>query len=393
MPRAIIRALCLGAASCTLDPTSVMDGRLDADIDGVADVGMDAPGPHPFTVGIQADAPWPLLGGTSGRLGRSKAIGPSTSHVRWKYNLGAPILYASPVIDNTGTIYIGATNGRFVALDPTGALKWKIDFATAIEATAVIAKDGTIFIGANDATLSAISPNGKVLRNATANGSIRGGMTIDGDGVVYFSQAAMGGGEWRPDGTLYYSAATGDAAIAAGILCGLYCWRSAPIDMKASFTLAPNLSVRALEEYGSGFGVGPGNVVAFQSDGSVRWATRGPDSGPIYVTTSMFGVSADGDVTVYADDMLHFTRGGVLDWNYPISADPYPRPVVTAPIVDAADTSYFGVNDGRILALDSHGAVSWSIDTRSRASEAFAMGADGTLYFGLGDGFIYAIGP
>lgn len=390
----------LVSVSCTLDPTTVDDGGTDSSTDAFsdvsADVARDASSAHPFTVGIQADAPWPLLGGTSGRLGRSAATGPTTSHVRWKYDLGAPILYASPVIDHSGTIYIGATNGRFVALAPSGALQWEVDFPSAIEATAVIAKDGTIYIGANDATLTALSPSGKTLRKALANASIRGGMTIDGDGVVYFSQAAMGGGQWWPDDTLHQSVG-GSAAIVAGRLCAGYCWDSAPTRPATAFLIAPGVSALVLDDNAAGFGYGSLNVVAFWRDGSVRWASEAPDGNFISRPTA-FGVSASGAVTTLVlnqpNIVLHFTPAGVLDWTYPVVSNvDYTFPNLTAPIVDATDTSYFGVHDGRVIALDAQGALVWSLATGSRASEAFAMGADGTLYFGLADGFVYAIGP
>ncbi len=387
----VLRILCLASASCTLDPGTVNDGGTDSSIDAATkDVVTDAPTPHPFTVGIQTDAPWPLLGGTSGRTGRSKATGPTTSHVRWKYDLGAPILHASPVIDNTGTIYVGATSGRFVALNPSGAVKWQVDVGAPIETTPVIARDGTIYLGTNDASVLALSPAGKTLRKAVGTGSIRGGLTIDGDGTVYFTQAAMGGGQWWTDGSLHFSIASGTAAIAAGRLCDGFCWTSSPADLSRVF-LRPNLVVSILEDTGDGFGFDVSNVVAFHSGGSERWVSA-PDSGAFWYQTSL-SASANGAVTANSpENTLHFTPAGVLDWTY-IATISAPLFHLTAPIVDAADVSYFGASDGQLIALDAGGKLVWSLSTNAAATSAFAMGADGALYIGLTDGFVWAIGP
>lgn len=380
-------------AACAADSASAINGGPS---DASSDATSDGAAPRPVTVGIQTDAPWPLLGGTSGRLGRSKAIGPTTSHVRWKYDLAAPILYASPVIDKSGTIYIGATNGRFVALDANGLLKWKVELGAAIETTAVVAQDGTIYIGANDASLSAISPIGTTLRKVVANGSLRGGLTIDGDGTVYFSQAAFAGGQWRADESLHYSAAGGDSAIVAGRICDLYCWTSPP-SLSAGALIAPNVYVSALEDNGDGFGMSFGNppqLVSFRSDGSLRWGAAGPNG--IGYDTEMLGVGAKGDVSASQTDgvVMHFTSAGAYSWGYPIPAAPtYLRPQLTAAILDGADISYFADVAGNVMAVDAQGTLVWSLATGSRGTSPCAMGADGTLYIGLVDGFVYAIGP
>lgn len=275
---------------------------------------------------------------------------------------------------------------------PDGFLKWKVELGAAIETTAVVAQDGTIYVGANDASLSAISPIGRTLRKVVASGSIRGGLTIDGDGTVYFTQLDWGGGQWWSDDSLHQSYVNGDSAIVPGHLCCFgNCWTSLPAaDLQSEARLSPRFTTTMLEDNGDGYGFNGQSVVAFRSDLSERWEAA-PDSGA-YNRGGMLSVSASGAVMSSAVDVLnHFTSVGAIDWSYPLPTTLPPQ--VPPTIVDASGTSYLVDAVGDVIAIDANGAVVWSLWTGSVGTSACAMDADGTLYVGLLDGFVYAIGP
>ena len=67
--------------------------------------------------------------------------------LRWMVSLPGPTGLCSPVIGPDGTIYIGTTNGRLLAVPPDHYTKWNSDIAGSAYAveTPAVADDGTIY--------------------------------------------------------------------------------------------------------------------------------------------------------------------------------------------------------------------------------------------------------
>jgi hypothetical protein len=74
-----------------------------------------------------ADSPWPMFHGDVRHTGLSKD---DTSRVdgtiKWTFEAGGGI-ESSPVIGVDGTIYFGAHDNKFYAVNPDGTLKWKFN--------------------------------------------------------------------------------------------------------------------------------------------------------------------------------------------------------------------------------------------------------------------------
>src|SRR5262245_56878772 len=76
-----------------------------------------------------AESLWPTYRGTRKRTGRSSLEGPTTDKLRWVFSTGLSEkeggVETDPVIGPDGTIYFGANNGIFYALDSeSGAIRW-----------------------------------------------------------------------------------------------------------------------------------------------------------------------------------------------------------------------------------------------------------------------------
>jgi hypothetical protein len=80
--------------------------------------------------------------------------------MKWKFKTRYGWIYASPVIGTDGTIYFGAYDHYFYAINPDGALKWKFKANKYILTPAAIDENGTIYFGAYDHYLYALNSDG-----------------------------------------------------------------------------------------------------------------------------------------------------------------------------------------------------------------------------------------
>jgi hypothetical protein len=82
--------------------------------------------------------------------------------MKWKFKTRYGWIYASPVIGSDGTIYFGAYDYYFYAINPDGSLKWKFKAGKYILTSAAIDNNGTIYFGAHDHYFYAINPDGSL---------------------------------------------------------------------------------------------------------------------------------------------------------------------------------------------------------------------------------------
>ena len=148
-----------------------------------------------------AESPWPTYRGNLKRAGQSEFKGPTTSRVKWLFSTGRSEkeggIETDPVIGPDGTVYIGANNGIFYALDPrNGDIRWAFitGFDTfAIYSTPFVDQNGAAYFGAKD---------GKVYAVRAPKRGIMGEMVWSYDlGVTIQTSPAF-----TPDGTLVMGA-------------------------------------------------------------------------------------------------------------------------------------------------------------------------------------------
>jgi outer membrane protein assembly factor BamB len=82
-------------------------------------------------------------------------------------------------------------------------------------------------------------------------------------------------------------------------------------------------------------------------------------------------------------------RPGTLKWKYETEYGV----ISSSPAIGADGTVYVGSGDGNLYALNAKGTRKWSYFTGGEVSSSPAIGADGTIYVGSGDGNLYAINP
>ncbi|MFQ5960960.1 MAG: PQQ-binding-like beta-propeller repeat protein, partial [Candidatus Methylomirabilales bacterium] len=151
-----------------------------------------------------AKSPWPKYRGDKVHTGRSPRTGPASSRVRWTFSTGRRDkeggIETDPVIGLDGTVYFGANNGIFYALDPeNGDIRWA--FPTrfdifAIYSSPFVDQDGIVYFGAKDGTVYALrAPRkgimGEVVWSFNIGTTIQTSPTFTPDGTL-----VIGADDW-----------------------------------------------------------------------------------------------------------------------------------------------------------------------------------------------------
>ena len=100
-------------------------------------------------------SPWPTWRGSSNRHG-SSPYAPSkdffpTSGASWRFRIGPStqeaFVYASPVIDRNGTVYVGNSMGQVYGVNAAGTKKWDRSLSGYILSTMAIGSNDLLFVG------------------------------------------------------------------------------------------------------------------------------------------------------------------------------------------------------------------------------------------------------
>ncbi|MFH1898349.1 MAG: PQQ-binding-like beta-propeller repeat protein [Candidatus Desantisbacteria bacterium] len=188
-------------------------------------------------------AEWPCLQQNIQHTGKSTFLGPDTLPViKWGKHIRGYIS-GQPVVDQSGRVYFGSTEGMFFAIandgreysvnlgsgiDSTAALgqsgtiyvlckngnlcaldkgtlsiKWKYPTNTPVEwASPVVAHDETIYFGSGDGNFYAVSKDGKPRWNVLLDSPIKSTPAIDASGIVYISSINGSLYALTPDGKI-----------------------------------------------------------------------------------------------------------------------------------------------------------------------------------------------
>lgn len=221
-----------------------------------------------------------------------------------------------------------------------GGLSWKFSFNGSVGGSPAIGSDGTIYFGSSGGSLYAVDPMG----------SLRWKYMVD---TPIPSSPAIG-----PDGTIYFSASSLD--------------------------------------YGAPERVANNSLYALNPDGALKWRYRtgaishaGPTVGPdgtIYACTS-----SNNDLS-FSPGLMAFDPNGTMLWWARSDGG-----ALSAPAVGPDGSIYFISEEGRLNSVAPDGNVSWVWSVppshlkyyREGASPAIAT--DGTVYFGSGGNYLYAI--
>ncbi len=326
--------------------------------------------------------PGPVIGVDASVLAASNAgvlhaLDPSTGTDRWTFDphhggYGAD-LSTSPAVLGGGTILWPGPGETLYALDARGALLWQVHFAELVLSPAV-AGANRVYVSDEAGHLTALKVTASAHRVA---------WTLDLHGTSYASVTV------GPIGTIFTAVdkqlvAVRDEGNKASVR-----WRFEAKDtVEVSNAVAPDgtvvLGTNADDEYG----IGP--------DGHVRW--RFDKKGAYTYSSSV--VRPDG--TAYFGDHngrlneLNAATGGVRRVGHGASPAQGKGPdgvgFWTAPAIDARGDAYAGTALGHVYGFGPDAHQLFDLNVHALVDSYPAIGADGTLYIGVTDGRLLAIG-
>jgi len=103
--------------------------------------------------------------------------------VRWRFRAPGKV-YATPAIDDDGTIYVGAQDDRVYAIAPDGRLRWSHATRSDNDSSPVIGDDGTLYFGSDDHRVHAITRDGVARWSTDLDGYVRAPLALGLDGSV-----------------------------------------------------------------------------------------------------------------------------------------------------------------------------------------------------------------
>ncbi|MCX6816165.1 MAG: PQQ-binding-like beta-propeller repeat protein [Candidatus Aenigmarchaeota archaeon] len=339
----------------------------------------------------------------------SKAASPFRA---WDIVAGGSIL-SSPIVHDD-TIFFGANDTYFYALDLEGNKLWDYKTADMIFGAPACYKD-TVIVGSADEYLYAFSKNGDLKWKFLAGSKIWSAPLI-AEGIVYFGSnngifhalSIEDGKElWsKPNfgSEFFYSAGIVNDRIIFGNFNGnIYCistdgdaiWElscGGPISQSplivddkntelSSFRRRSFSKIPRCDKPRIFLGAGDGYFRCIGLDGKILWKTFankiGASSPTINDKTIYFG-SFDG--SLYAVDV-----NGRVIWKFQTSNRVFSSPIQKDGIV------YFGSSDHNFYAVDAKkGGLAWRFLTDGEIGLAPSIHND-AIYFGSWDGHMYAI--
>jgi len=90
----------------------------------------------------------------------------------------------------------------------------------------------------------------------------------------------------------------------------------------------------------------------------------------------------------YPQSVTIYIPAGTLEWRYQTGSW-----VESSPAIAADGTIYVGSYDDYLYAINPSGTLKWRYQTGSYVTSSPAVAADGTVYVGSNDGYLYAVSP
>ncbi len=357
-----------------------------------------------------SEAPMPEAGqmpsqfrGDAHHSGVSPYTGPADGELAWRFETDGRIT-AQAVADGRGRIYVGSHDHFFYALDRSGGLRWRKDLGGRIYSTAALDPRGNIYVGSDAGSVWSFTPSGDQRWRLDVEADADTGIAIDSTQVVF----AAGQAVWSVahDGRVRWRREVNGKVFAAPVLDGsgnvfvgcqddhFYSF-SPEGEVRWSYrTGDDNDSSPVLDEEGNlYFGSDDHHVYALDINGGLKWSTdldgmvRAPPSlGPH--GSLLVGVFGPRPRVVALD-----RETGAERWYFPVTvADTTEIGVASGPLVDADGAIYFGAHDDYVYSLAPTGELRWAFQVSGDVDASPILLPSGRLVVGSDDTYLYAIG-
>ncbi len=303
--------------------------------------------------------------------GNLYAIDAAAGTLKWKFQTTGEIT-SSPAVAE-GLVYVNNDAGLYALDARTGQQKWLLKTGAPVPfaqrwdyfQSSPAWVSGVLYFGSADGHLYAVDGKaGKVLWKYPTQGRVRASPAV-ADGVVY-------GGSM--DGNLYaLNAATGKLK-----------WKF-KTEGNAFFPLGEIQSTPAVGEGAVYFGSRDGHLYAVDiATGQKKWAFSHDGSwcisGPAVADGLVFAGSSDGQFVNAVD-----AQTGGEKWRFKMSSRVFSSGAVVAGNV------YFGAWGGEVFWFDAKSGKQMGGTMAEAAVQTSPVVADGVLYFGSDDGYLYAV--
>lgn len=299
---------------------------------------------------------------------------------------------SSPALGADGTVYFGADDAIFYALNPADRAlgeifpttnEWKLPTGDKIKSSPAVGSDGTIYFGSDDKKFRALNPDGTTKWSYTTGDKVSSAPALDeANGMIYVGSEDTKIYAFDLAGSPIWSYPTGDkikTKPAIGSDGRIY------VGSDDNKLWAFNPADRLLDPTGAA-PLNAANEFAFQTGGKVSSSPAVSSDG----TTIYFGSD---DSSVYAlnraDRLAGYLFPTTNEWKFPTGGGVKGHPSVDP----SSGTIYVGSDDDNLYAFNPDGTVNWSYKTRGNVKTRPAIDTDGTVYVGSDKGGVYAFKP
>ncbi len=308
--------------------------------------------------------PWTTMQGDLERSGFTKSSAPISNQTAWQFQAGGPI-QSSPVVD-AGLVFVNSKDGYLYAVNATSGTKAWAAWVGKVASSPTLA-DGKVFIASAGTVYAFSMATGAQVWNQTASED-----TSLGAPLVFGSRLFVGG----KDAIYAFNEAFGiklfyeDVYHVSGIVRLVYL-----NGLVVAFALMNQ----------SGYGLNGFEAVNTIGRFWMYLEPSGKDRYSSFLTDESAKIFAVASGTEGNSSAFGVTDIGMIMWEHQVqgSTEAFPASAYNATYVP---TSKF------VYALNStDGSVQWSRPTSGAASASSPAVADGKVFFGLNDGYIYAL--
>jgi hypothetical protein len=129
-----------------------------------------------------------MIHGSARHVHRAAARGPRAPNVGFRVSVGGPVAAQVTASPDEQTLYVATLGGQLVALDRSdGSRRWAVNLGDRAYATPLVHDDGTIFVGSDVKKMMAFSPAGEPLFRLEVEGEADTGAVLAGNGNIVFA--------------------------------------------------------------------------------------------------------------------------------------------------------------------------------------------------------------